>query len=74
MDIKQDKNKLLKDTNSKEDEYCFEVSIDGVKCYSNGFKTIEAQIREPIVLNNNNNAYCYQPRTYDTCNIEAKVR
>ena len=73
MDIKQDKNKLLKDTNSKEDEYCFEVSIDGVKYYSKGFKTIEAQIREPIVLNKTNYSFGSHQRPYDTCNIEAKV-
>ena len=62
-----DKVELVKDKNSKEDEYCFEVTINDRKCKSSGFKTISAQIREDFAVD----ADSYGDNKI--WNIEAKV-
>ena len=64
--IKKDELELLKDKNSKEDQYCFEVTINGNKITSNGFKTILAQIYEKVAVN-------VVVNSYNIFNIEAKV-
>ena len=64
--IKKDEVELLKDKNSKEDQYCFEVSINGNKITSNGFKTISAQISEQMAVNVVLNCY-------NVCSVQAKV-
>ena len=64
--IKEDEVELVKDRNSKDDEYCFEVTINGVQCETNGFKTISAQIDEQVAVN-------VVVNSYNIFNIEAKV-
>ena len=64
--IKKDDVELLKERNSKKNEYCFGVTINGVKYNSNGFKTISAQICEKVAVN-------VVVNCYNTYNIEAKV-
>ena len=46
--IKQDKVKLLKRKISRDDEYCFDVTFNGIKKENYGFKTISANISEGV--------------------------